>query len=1067
MLSRPQAMNAGQAGGYFSKEDYYLRDAELGGNSRWCGEGARALGLEGPVREEEFRALCRGEDPGGKRIIKYKPTRDEVTGAPEKHRAGNDCTFSAPKSVSIAYAAGGDAVKEAHDAAMVTIAAHLERHYSFYRPPGRLEHGSLVAAKFDHATSRNVDPQLHSHLFVLNMVQTPKGRWRANDPKGIYQDMKPLGFLYRVELARELEARGFGIEIQDRSQMFFELKGVDPRLVKHFSSRRQEIEDQVELWKAEGRFAEVPHGRLYEMAALETRDPKRAITREEVARIFERGFEACGTTSAEVKRELENSRAPQMKEPERLPELTPAQTVELAARDLTEQQAVFERGRLLDQAVRIAGTRFAPREIDAAIDQEVEGVLRLGRNHRGREFYTTSAMLELEAGNLEKVRELAGTPFYGKVEQREIEAFREHLALEGVRLTAGQWKEFDNEVAGGSAFTLTVGDPGTAKTSTLGFIERFNEEVLKPDGREPCTINLAYTGKAAREMKRATGRPGFTVDSFLNAASKFDLQRAKTDEAILEVAGERILISKAVPVIVRVDEAGFLGAKQAGELLDVVGALRERGVQVKLHLLGDTKQLQAISAGDFLRQVETLGRRGELEFAQLTEILRQREPELLELARGLNREDRPLAENAREAVAALVKGHALTEIVSEPERRAAEVRHYLQESVKPSHIPERARAGELQTVLMMTGTNPERKELNREVRGARIAAGEIGEGQRFAVLAPVHQGITVEGYRIGDTVLFTGVKDKDGTRRSWGARIGTEAEVVGLDRERNLVRVRYSFQTKKRGGELIGRTVTREFSAAEMAGKTALYREEERSFAVGDRIVALKNDRGLDLQNGDLGTIRELDQRGRAVVDLGERRVELDLTRYRQVDHAYAVTFHKSQGSTVEYSIMVAPVRLEPERGRDREVERPAEQRPYGHVSYNSFNVAVTRAQFGTHVFTNSLEGFTKAVQLVDTNTSTLNGIAERMEHREPPEKAPGLRLPTGSLAQQIRELGHAVPGPGKGMRRLKVESIRVPTLSTQRELFQPLPVARTVQKEVGRQLELSLPKKLGRELER
>lgn len=137
MLSKPQAMNAGQVGGYFSKEDYYLRDAELGHNSGWCGEGARALRLDGPVREEEFRALCRGEDPGGNRIISYKLRYDKETGATiEEHRAGNDCTFSAPKSVSIAYAAGGDAVKEAHDAAVLSIAEHLQRHYSFYRTPG-------------------------------------------------------------------------------------------------------------------------------------------------------------------------------------------------------------------------------------------------------------------------------------------------------------------------------------------------------------------------------------------------------------------------------------------------------------------------------------------------------------------------------------------------------------------------------------------------------------------------------------------------------------------------------------------------------------------------------------------------------------------------------------------------------------------------------------------------------------------------------------------------------------------------------------------------------------------
>jgi hypothetical protein len=79
--------------------------------------------------------------------------------------------------------------------------------------------------------------------------------------------------------------------------MFIELKGVDHRLIEHFSTRREEIEAQVALWKEEGKFPGVHHGRLYEMAALETRDPKREVTREEVARVFERGFEACGTSS--------------------------------------------------------------------------------------------------------------------------------------------------------------------------------------------------------------------------------------------------------------------------------------------------------------------------------------------------------------------------------------------------------------------------------------------------------------------------------------------------------------------------------------------------------------------------------------------------------------------------------------------------------------------------------------------------------------------------------------------------------------------------------------------------
>jgi conjugative relaxase-like TrwC/TraI family protein len=1054
MLSLSPAMSAGQAGGYFSKEDYYLREADLGDNSRWCGEGARELGLEGPVQEDDFRALCRGEAPGGERLVGFKQTRDHETGALiETHRAGNDCTFSPPKSVSVTYACGVDGVKEAHDAAVLSVARHLEEHHSFYRTPEGLKAGKLVAAKFDHATSRNIDPQLHSHFFVLNLVQTPEGEWRANEPKGIYQEVKSLGLLYRLELARELEARGFGIYMVDRSQMLFELRGIDLGLIEHFSTRRVEIEAQVASWQEEGKFAGVAHGRLYEMAALETRDPKHAMSREEVVRIFEQGFEACGTTPLEVKRGLELSLAPSLTLPG--PELSAVESVQLAAHELTEHEAVFKRERLLDLAARISGPRPGLAELNAAIDRVAPGLVRIGTDQRGREHFTTGAMLELEAGNLERVRELAAVPFRSLALGEEVEVFRNRLALEGVRPTAGQWREFSNEVTGGSSFLLTVGDPGVAKTRTLGLIERFNEEVLRPDGREPCTINLAYTGKAAREMSLATGRPAFTVDSFLNAASKFALQRQNSELPILDVSGEQILISREVPTIIRVDEAGFLGARQARELMDVVGDLNERGVQVKLHLLGDTKQMQAIAAGDFLSQVQELGVEGELEYAHLNEILRQRDPELKEIAQGLNREDRPLAENAREALVALGRRQDLTEIADERDLTRVAVEHYLAESRKPSLDPERSLAGEGQSVLMVTPTNEKRKELNREVRQARIALGEIEEGKPFRVLSPVRQDLTVEGYQPGDRLVFTGERDLGGRLRNWGARIGTEAEVIGIVREKNLVQVRYEFSVGKEGHERT-RSVTREFPARELAGRSVQYREEERNFAVGDRVVALRNEHKLDLQNGTLGTIRELDRNGRAVLDVGERTVELDLTRYRQLDHAYAVTIHKSQGATVEHSILVAVVEQGPKRERGRELE----QSPQGQLTYNALNVAVTRAQYGTHIFTNSIEGLEKSVERVEIKSSTLK--------REPGlARVPGRELSQAwsrDFGERVRELSQSFSVLDRKAPRLNLEQIKIPPLPAHvRELFRPAPSIPPPQKSIGKELELTRGRSLGK----
>jgi len=131
-------------------------------------------------------------------------------------------------------------------------------------------------------------------------------------------------------------------------------------------------------------------------------------------------------------------------------------------------------------------------------------------------------MRELETGNLERVRGLA--PFQSVTGVREIEGYLERVAFDDVRPTAGQKTEVVNELAGEGALALTLGDPGTAKTYTLNIIERFNEEVLLPEGRGHFSINAACTGKAAWELGLATGRPAFTVDSILHGweAFKFD-----------------------------------------------------------------------------------------------------------------------------------------------------------------------------------------------------------------------------------------------------------------------------------------------------------------------------------------------------------------------------------------------------------------------------------------------------------------------------------------------------------------------------------------------------------------
>ena len=74
----------------------------------------------------------------------------------------------------------------------------------------------------------------------------------------------------------------------------------------------------------------------------------------------------------------------------------------------------------------------------------------------------------------------------------------------------------------------------------------------------------------------------------------------------------------------------------------------------------------------------------------------------------------------------------------------------------------------------------------------------------------------------------------------------------------------------------------------------------ERSFAAGDRIMFLQNERGLGVKNGTLGTIEQISVQSMTVQTDDGRNVAFDLKDYNKIDHGYAATIHKAQGMTVD-----------------------------------------------------------------------------------------------------------------------------------------------------------------------
>ncbi len=80
-------------------------------------------------------------------------------------------------------------------------------------------------------------------------------------------------------------------------------------------------------------------------------------------------------------------------------------------------------------------------------------------------------------------------------------------------------------------------------------------------------------------------------------------------------------------------------------------------------------------------------------------------------------------------------------------------------------------------------------------------------------------------------------------------------------------------------------------------------RSQVREFSQGDKVIFLQNDNRLGVKNGQTGTIDRIDGH-KLTVTSGDKKLEIDLTQYKKIDHGYAMTSHKAQGITVGRAII-------------------------------------------------------------------------------------------------------------------------------------------------------------------
>jgi hypothetical protein len=109
----------------------------------------------------------------------------------------------------------------------------------------QIDSAGLVAAVFDHRTSRAGDPQLHTHALVLNKVRCADGRWRTLDATELFHHKKSAGMIYQAALRNELHQR-LGVifrEVNENGQA--DLAGVPDELLKLWSKRTASIDAEA------------------------------------------------------------------------------------------------------------------------------------------------------------------------------------------------------------------------------------------------------------------------------------------------------------------------------------------------------------------------------------------------------------------------------------------------------------------------------------------------------------------------------------------------------------------------------------------------------------------------------------------------------------------------------------------------------------------------------------------------------------------------------------------------------------------------------------------------------
>ncbi len=573
---RAMSDGKGYAARHLEHSDYYAEGERVVG--RWMGRGAGMLGLKGEVQSEAFEALRKGLDPQTGEFLRQRQGADRIgaDGATQSQaRHLYDFTFSAPKSVSIMAIVGGDEhLRQAHTAGVAIALAELEDHAAARVRLGGANAdrntGNIAVAVYEHDTSRELDPQLHTHAVAANLTfDGVEVRWKALQARGIYERRAYLTEVYRNALAAEVLRLGY--EIDNRRDhrgrdCGFEIRGVSAELLSRFSQRSRQRDEAIRTFME--KTGRQPTDNEVAVLVRETRADKLIeISTEEVRRRQRSRLsheEAIGLS--ELRRDrVANDLIPTSSEP----------SLRHAEEHVFERVSVARDHEILTEALRHGRGRIRIDELKGRLVAE-ESAGQLLR-HEG------------EVANIESLRrerEMIDAVNRGQGSFEPLGKGREFIASDRLRPEQKKAVEFilgirDRAVA-------ISGAAGTGKTATLKELRRGLVEA----GRK--IVAVAPTMSAVAELTSV----GFT--------------EAITVERLLQDPQCQAALADAVIIL---DEAGMISGRQMAQLIELAERNRARIV-----FTGDTRQIQSVEAGDALRVLET---ESLLKTVSLREVQRQ------------------------------------------------------------------------------------------------------------------------------------------------------------------------------------------------------------------------------------------------------------------------------------------------------------------------------------------------------------------------------------------------------------------------------------------------------------